>query len=196
MKKIFTPLFSFTLLFLSLSFITNDIYGKSDFSYKKVKEFIPKGYQMYDTASGDFNGDGYTDFLLVLKSNNENPNSNGERPLLLLAGGAKGKLELVARNDHVVLCASCGGVFGDPYQKVSIKGEFFSVEHSVGGNWQWSRTITFKYNSETKEIVLHEDVTKSYQAYAQHKQKSIASNKTDFGNLPFESYSYDKGFDR
>jgi hypothetical protein len=196
MKKIFTPLFSFTLLFIFLSTITNDIYAKSDFSYKKVKEFIPNGYQIYDTASGDFNGDGYTDFLIVLKSNNENPNSSEERPLLLLAGGAKGKLELVARNDHVVLCASCGGVFGDPYQKVSIKGEFLSVEHSVGGNWQWSRTITFKYNPQTKEIVLHEDITKSYQSYAQHKQKCIASNKTDFGNLPFTSYSYDKGFDR
>src|SRR6476659_4898680 len=135
MRKNFTPLFLFTLLLIFLSLVTSEIYAKSDFSYKKVREFIPNGYQIYDTASGDFNADGYKDLLIVLKSINENSNSSEERPLLLLAGGAKGKLELVARNDHVVLCASCGGVFGDPYQKVSMKGEFLSVEHSVGGNW-------------------------------------------------------------
>src|SRR6478609_825122 len=65
MKKIFTPLFSFTLLFIFLSLITTQLCAKGDFSYKKVKQFIPDGYQIYDTASGDFNSDGYTDFLIV-----------------------------------------------------------------------------------------------------------------------------------
>lgn len=187
---------NFTLLFLcfSLFLIYGNIYAKPDFSYKKIKEFIPEGYQIYDTASGDFNADGFRDYIIVLKSTNESANSSGERPLILLAGAPKGKFELVARNDHVVLCATCGGVFGDPYQKVSMNGAFLTVEHSIGGNWQWSRTITFKYNTETKEIVLHEDITRSYQSYAQNKQKSIASNKGDFGNLPFTAYSYDKGF--
>jgi hypothetical protein len=194
MKKNFTPLFSIILLFLSLSVAARTIYARPDFSYKKIKEFIPPGYQIFDTASGDFNSDGFIDYLIVLKSAEESANSSGERPLILLAGAAKGKFSFVARNDRVVLCATCGGVFGDPYQKVSINGAFLTVEHSIGGNWQWSRTITFKYNKEKKEILLHEDITKSYPSYAQNKQKSMASNKADFGNLPFTSYSYDKGF--
>lgn len=189
--------FTFLLIVLLSSFFftaTANFYGKPDFSYKKIREFIPDGYQVYDTASGDFNADGYTDYILVLQSIKENANSGGERPLLLLSGAAKGKLELLARNDHVVLCSTCGGVFGDPYQKISINGSYISVEHGIGGNWQWSRVITFKYDTEKKEMLLYEDITKSYRAALPANQKSVASNKTDFGSLPFSSFAYNKGF--
>jgi hypothetical protein len=134
------------------------------------------------------------DYVLVLRSSTENPNSNGERPLLVLTGAPKGKFTLLARNDSVVLCETCGGVFGDPYSKVSIKGAYLSVEHSVGGNWQWSRVITFKYNDESKEMVLNEDVTKSFKKFDPSNQKSVVSNKSDYGVLTFTNYSYNKGF--
>lgn len=182
------------LTWCALSLITLNTYGGTDFKYKAVKEFIPAGYEIYDTASGDFNEDGYRDYIIVLRSNDENINPSSQRPLLVLAGTAKDKFELVARNDHVVLCSTCGGVFGDPYQKVSINGPLLTVEHSVGGSWQWSRVITFRYNIKTKEILLDEDITKSYNTFSPNQQKSIASNKNDFGVLPFSSYSYNKGY--
>jgi hypothetical protein len=168
--------------------------GNTKFKYEKIKDFIPEGFYVYDTASGDFNADGYTDYVIVLGSNVEGAESANNRPLLVLQGAPKGKFELLARNDNVVLCATCGGVFGDPYSKVSLDGQLLKVEHNVGGNWQWSRVITFKYNTEKKEFVLDEDITKSFQKFNPNNQKTIASNKKDFGTLPFAEYAYNKGF--
>ncbi|MDQ6812725.1 MAG: hypothetical protein M3040_03135 [Bacteroidota bacterium] len=190
----FTQVFTVILFSTILSLTNGYVYAKTEFNYKNIKAFIPDDYAIFDTASGDFNEDGYTDYIIVLTRKNETPNSSGERPLLLLAGLPKGKFELIARNDQVVLCANCGGVFGDPYKKVSISGQLITVEHSVGGTWQWSRSTTFRYDGQTREILLQEDVTKSYKKYLSSREKTIAVNNADFGNLPFASYSYHKGF--
>ena len=189
-----TPAIASILLSLTLSLVSNNLFAKGGPKYPNIKEFVPEGYRIFDTASGDFNDDGFKDYLVVLKSINENTNSNGERPLILLKGSAKNKFELVARNDSVVLCGNCGGVFGDPYQSVSIKKNLITIEHSIGGAWQWDRVVSFRYNFETKDIVLHEDITKSRQKHSPNNQKSIASNKSDFGVLAFTSYAYNKGF--
>jgi hypothetical protein len=194
MNKNFTPFISFIVVLLSLSLVTTNSYGKGKLKYQKIKQFIPDGYVIFDTASGDFNADGYRDYIIVLKNNSEISNPSSERPLLLLVGRPKGKLELLARNDHVVLCGNCAGVFGDPYQGVSIKGQLLSIEHKVGGNWQWSRVITFKYNNEKKDLELIGDTTESYQSSAKTKRKVITRNDSDFGVLSFSSYSYSKGF--
>jgi len=200
MNKISTPSCTVIAIFLALSTIsgnayaTGNTYKNSYYKYEKIKEFIPEGYEIYDTASGDFNGDGFRDYIIVLRSSIENANSNGNRPLLVLTGAAKGKFELLARNDNVVLCETCGGPFGDPYSKLSINGPVLSIEHSVGGTYQWSRVITFKYNTTTKGLLLNDDITKTFQKFGPNNQRSIASNKKDFGTLPFSSYSYSKGF--
>ncbi|HEX8460069.1 MAG TPA: hypothetical protein VF623_01510 [Segetibacter sp.] len=194
MYKKFTLLLSVLLFGLGMFITSFTTYEKPDFKYEKIKQFIPEGYHIYDTASGDINGDGMRDYVLVLNSNTENANSKGDRPLIVLTGAAKGKFELLARNDNVVLCTTCGGIFGDPYNKISVEGQLIAIEHKVGGNYQWSRIITFKYKADTKEMVLNEDIIRSFEKSSPNNQKSIASNKNDFGVLPFTDYSYNKGF--
>jgi hypothetical protein len=34
-------------------------------------KFIPKGYQLLDSKSGDLNQDGFTDYIIICKSPNE-----------------------------------------------------------------------------------------------------------------------------
>jgi hypothetical protein len=194
MFKLYSPVQVVLLLCLAACFILTQSFTKENFKYQKIRQFIPEGYQVYDTASGDLNGDGYEDLVLVLKSNIESVTSEGVRPLLVLTGKYRGYFDLFARNDKVVLCESCGGVFGDPYQKVTINNGFLSIEHNVGATYKWSRVITFKYEAECKEMVLFEDKTNSYHASAPNKQTGFSSNKRDFGVLPFSCYTYNKGF--
>src|SRR5262245_26150841 len=89
--------------------------------------FIPEGYQVLDHAMGDLNKDKLNDYLLILKKANESELSDvvehpEPRPLLVIIRQKDGSLKLATRNDKVVLCVDCGGVFGDPYAGMTIKG--------------------------------------------------------------------------
>jgi hypothetical protein len=124
---------SLVILFL---FASGALFGQN----KTIQNFIPAGYVLLDSASGDLNRDSYRDLVLVLKKNREEDSVDVPRPLLLLLGSAAG-YSLAGRNDNVVLCYSCGGVFGDPYQGITIKNGYFSIEHYGGSNWRWTRVI-------------------------------------------------------
>jgi hypothetical protein len=129
---------------------------------KDWKHFIPKGFTLLDSASGDINEDGFTDLILILKNHTEVEMSDTTRPLLILQGSKNKTYTLIARNDHVVLCQACGGVFGDPYASLVVKHNYFSIEHYGGSNWRWTRIITFKYDLKTKQYVLHKDGGESF----------------------------------
>lgn len=83
-------------------------------------KFIPKGFQLLDSKSGDLNQDGYTDYIIICKSPNEDKEEM-KRPLLILHGNSNGGLSLFKRNDNIVLCYLCGGVMGDPYTGMTLK---------------------------------------------------------------------------
>ena len=155
-----------------------------------LKSFIPEGYSLLDSTSGDLNKDGLKDLVLILKNNLEETRPDTTRPLLILHGIKKKGYTLVARNDYAVLCQSCGGVFGDPYDNVVAKNNFFSVEHYGGSNWRWTRIITFKYDLKTKQYVLHRDAGISYHTSDPDKTTNTITNKKDFGKLPFAKYNF------
>jgi hypothetical protein len=87
-----------------------------------ISRFIPKGYALLDTAMGDLNLDNYKDIILVLKTIGEDTALDAteyKRPLLLLLGHVDKNFTVVARNDNIVRCHQCGGVFGEPYDTAS-----------------------------------------------------------------------------
>ncbi len=159
-----------------------------------IKDFIPAGFSILDSLSGNLNLDSYLDLILILKINGEDSFFDINRPLLILTGQANRTYKLEARNDSVVLCRSCGGVFGDPYESTVIKNGYFSIQHYGGSNWRWSRIITFKYNKEKNNWVLHRDAGESFHTSAPDKTEKIITNKNDFDVLSFEKFTYAKGF--
>ncbi|MES2762266.1 MAG: hypothetical protein V4677_08665 [Bacteroidota bacterium] len=156
---------------------------------KMFTALIPVGYVLLDSASGDLNKDGYRDLLLVLKTSDEENFSEKLRPLLILHGDKTKKYTLIARNDNVVLCNGCGGVFGDPYTGLVIKNSYFSAEHYGGSNWRWTRIMTFKYDLKTKTYLLHRDAGESYHMSDLDKTTQNVNRKQDFGKLPFTKYN-------
>ena len=159
-----------------------------------INEFIPKGFSILDSLSGNLNLDSYPDMLLILKQDGEDSLYDINRPLLILTGQNNNSYKLEAHNDSVVLCRNCGGVFGDPYESSVIKGGYFSIQHYGGSNWRWTRIITFKYIKEKNIFVLHRDAGESYHTSEPDKTTPIISNKKDYGVLSFEKFSNAKGF--
>lgn len=154
-----------------------------------LSSFIPANYQVLDSASGDLTGDGIKDLVLILQSATEAANPDTTRPLLLLQGSGKGHYQLMSRNDHVVCCANCGGVFGDPYAGITIKGKYFSIEHYGGSGWRWTRVITFKYDPKTKHFILHRDAGESFHTSNPDKTEQILHAPESFGKTTLEDYS-------
>ena len=169
------------------------IFGLHSYGQSQILEsFIPAGYSILDSASGDINKDAKKDVLLILKNNEEENSGDTVRPLLVLFGGGKNFYELASRNDSVVLCKACGGVFGDPYAGMSVKNNFFSIEHYGGSNWRWTRIITFRYDVKTGKIYLHKDAGESFHVDDPGKTKPYSYTKEDYEKLLFPNYSYDK----
>ena len=81
---------------------------------------------------------------------------------------------------------------GDPFQGITIKRGYFSVEHYGGSSWRWTKIITFKYDTRTSEFRLHRDAGESFHASAPEKVKITVSRKEEYGKLPFTQYSYDQ----
>jgi hypothetical protein len=169
--------------------------GQNSFGqFKSLMQIIPTDFTILDSTSGDINKDGVKDLVLILKNNYEKFNTDTTRPLLLLQGNKVGQYKLIARNDSVVLCMGCGGVHGDPYQDITIKNGYFSIEHFGGSSWRWTRIITFRFDTKTKSFYLHRDAGQSWHTSDPNKTTENLFNKTDFDKLSFGKYSYNKNW--
>lgn len=158
-----------------------------------IEFFDAQIFSILDSAMGDLNLDDYPDKILILKNKNEGIATEVTRPLLILTGQPEG-FKLQARNDSVILCADCGGIMGDPYQSITIKNGYFSIEHYGGSSWRWTRIITFKYLKSENTWQLHKDAGVSYHTSDPDKIEDFLTNKEDFGKVLFEDYNNNKGF--
>ena len=119
-----------------------------------VLPFVEAGTKAIAVEKSDLNGDGREDFILVLEKEKPARDADdfpvGQRPLLILLRGADGKLTVSKRNDRVVMCSQCGGVFGDPFEGVIAGRNTFSVEHYGGSAERWKFSYQFNYSRVDK----------------------------------------------
>jgi hypothetical protein len=174
------------LCFSCASFAQNNLLDK----------FILPGYQFLDSLSGDLNLDGKNDLLVILKPAGEDTASVYKeelvlRPLLILIRQPDGTLKQQARNDEAVMCSQCGGVFGDPYQRMVISDGYFSIEHYGGSTDRWTDTITFRYDKGKKKWFLHKCEGENTNVFEPEKTSSWLKTTKDFGNVEFTAFKRD-----
>ena len=144
-NRLFLTLF-FACLFALTAIAQNDEINVPD----DVKPFVEKGKAAIALETGDLNADGRKDLILVtsepVAEDAAWEEGAGERSVLILVREAGGALRLAARNDIVVYCRNCGGVFGDPFAGVEIRGTRFTINNYGGSNSRWSYSYTFDYS--------------------------------------------------
>src|ERR1044072_7852895 len=108
----------------------------------EVQPFVETGTKAIALEAADLNGDGRGDFVLVLERENPAKDEDdlpvNERPLLILVRGVDGKLAEAKRNERVVMCSRCGGIFGDPFDGVIVARNTFTVLLYGGSAWRWA----------------------------------------------------------
>ncbi len=157
------------------------------------KRFVPLGYKMLDTLSGDLNLDGKPDMLLILKDVAEDTSNFSEerRPVLILLGQADKSYYQAGRSNEVVMCKSCGGVMGEPYQRMVIAKGFFSIEHYGGSNQRWTDIVTFRFDKKTKKWFLHKWGGDQFEATDPNKKTTLVRTPKEFGLVQFENFRRD-----
>jgi len=179
--QIFYTMFFFTIFFSQIL--------RAQDNNQKLNRYIPQGYTLLDSKSGDLNQDGLTDYVIICKDPNEMDSEEElQRPVLILHGTTNGGLQLFARNDNVALSYYAGGPIGDPYTGMTLKKNFFSIEHAGGSSDQWTRVITFKYNLDEGQYYVNRDAGEVWNTNSKKKKKLETYSKDQWGVVPFEDY--------
>lgn len=159
----------------------------------EVRPFVEQGTKAIALEAADLNGDGRGDFVLVLER--ESPSTDADdfpvnqRPLLLLVRGADGKLSAAKRNERLVMCSRCGGVFGDPFEGVEAARNTFTVNFYGGSNWRWKYAYKFNYSriDKTWQLVRTEEV--SYHTSDPDKMKiQVFTPPRDYGKIDLADF--------
>jgi hypothetical protein len=163
----------------------------------EVKPFVEKGKLAIALEKGDLNADGRPDMILVtsevIPENAEWEEGAGERSVLILTRESNGSLLLAARNDVIVYCRNCGGVFGDPFAGVDIKDTRFTVNNYGGSNDRWSYSYTFDYSRRDKMWQLVRVVDESFHTLDPKRtmKRRVYTPPKNFGLINFQDFDPD-----
>ncbi|ETT45559.1 hypothetical protein MKZ07_29705 [Paenibacillus sp. FSL P4-0338] len=119
-----------------------------------INALIPAGWHILEPvlgekaiAKGDLNKDGVSDLAMVIEKNSVKDEAS-PRSLLIAFGGKNNKytLSIIAKN--VILRADEGGVWGDPFDSLTIDRGSVLVSDYGGSNWRWYNKYRFRYQDK------------------------------------------------
>lgn len=115
---------------------------------KSVSDFIPKGYDTLQVAVGDLNKDGKQDLALALFNVSlEGSNEPEVLRWIVIAFKEANGYRMVFKGTNLLLCKTCGGIFGDPFAELLIKNGTIRISHYGGSSWRWSRDQVFRFQN-------------------------------------------------
>lgn len=156
----------------------------------KVEDFVPAGARLLASQTGDINGDGIEDAVIVIDPpnvRNGQPGSLPSRTTMLLVRDTSGQLRKVAQNDVLVPCAKCGGLMGDPFGYVRIGSAEFVIVIEGGSRQRWSSEYTFRYLAQSNDWYLQEAVRSAYDQISEDGLSKTFTQE-DFGRISFTEF--------
>lgn len=157
----------------------------------EVRPFVESGTNPIALESADLNGDGTKDYILVLERESglemdEYDTPTNQRPLLILVRGKDKKLTEAKRNEKMVMCSQCGGIFGDPLAGITVGKNTFTVNHYGGSAWRWTADYKFNYSRIDKTWQLVQIEKTSYhnvRPMEETLEKTVLTPPKDFGKV-------------
>ncbi len=133
-----------------------------------VRPFVPPRGCAIEVARADLDRDGRADYVVVLGARGAAAAEAEEAPraLLVLAATDGGALRVAAQAARAVLCATCGGMLGDPFVGVEARPGGFTLRHYGGSGWRWSADFTFAYSRRDRAWQLVRVEEESFHAGA------------------------------
>lgn len=162
----------------------------------EVARFVESRTKAIALETADLNGDGSSDFVLVLERSETEPDKDGfplnQRPLLILVRQPDKSLKLAGRNEKAVFCSTCGGVFGDPFAGIEAGRNTFTVNLYGGSNWRWSNSYTFNYSRRDKTWQLVRIESSSFHVFEPNKVERKITTAKKFGKINLADFDPEK----
>ena len=116
-----------------------------------LDQFYPdEGLIAQDMVKGDLNGDGINDLAVMGGADPEDAGYDDEREIYLFIRQMDGSVHPLT--SIATLGPYSGGVYGDPYEGMSISDGRLVVKVYGGSSWRWGFTNIYEYeNGEMKE---------------------------------------------
>ncbi|WP_340021744.1 hypothetical protein MHI24_22445 [Paenibacillus sp. FSL K6-1096] len=121
---------------------------------QSIDALIPAGWHILEPAlgeqalaKGDLNKDGIPDLAMVIEKDSVKGEAS-PRSLLIAFGGKNNtySLSIIAKN--VILQADEGGIWGDPFDSLTIDRGSVLVSDYGGSNWRWYNKYRFRYQDQ------------------------------------------------
>lgn len=119
-----------------------------------INALIPAGWHILEPvlgekaiAKGDLNKDGISDLATVIEKDTVKDEAS-PRSLLIAFGGKNNTYSLSIIAENVILRADEGGVWGDPFESITINRGSVLVSDYGGSNWRWYNKYRFRYQDQ------------------------------------------------
>lgn len=155
-----------------------------------LTRFATGGAKVLDSVKGALTDKGGADVILILdppSSATAKTDDSPGRDVLLLVRDASGVLQKAASNSHVVPCATCGGVAGDPYGFTKIDAGHFTITNGGGSREHWSDEYSFTYAPEKKNWFVTR-VVRRVDDTITGKHKSSELTPKELGSVTFSDF--------
>jgi len=173
-----------------------DIQKKENRYFKTLIAKKFPNYKVLEYKDVKINQYGLKDRVVVLESKKKGkPYSELDdgygRKVVLIRMYADG-FEILAQNDHVVGCTTCGGSTGDPYRGITVKHNYILFEELYGACVKDYQVTTFKYNAEKEKWYLHklgvESTFCNEEENGEPKVERKIKTVNDFGVVEFSEF--------
>lgn len=165
---------------------------------EELKAFLLPGFEALDFLTGDLNGEKKPDAVLIQRIVGEDTllEDDYTRSLLMLTRQPNGKLKQVVRNDSAVLCRRCGGVFGDPYQSMSLNKDGFSIFFYGGSAWRWAYEYRFAWKPLRRNwLLVYESQSSFNSTDPQMTIKESNISESELGQITLDKFNATPGYD-
>lgn len=152
-----------------------------------VSHLVPEDLIVQSEYRGDLDADSDEDLLLVLASAEVNERKSESRTLMVFQRNPMGKLEEAVQNRYAILCESCGGMMGDPFQGIDITPDGFLLRFEGGSRELWSREYRFAYTAATNTWLLKEFRSAAFDKITEASGSSLLTPK-EFGSITIERF--------
>lgn len=165
-------------------------------SEAELLSFVPAGMKTLAEVEGDFDQDGDTDYILVLKKEGEEIISDAEagkkepRLLMLITREDNKLLESKYTNAIAIPCVDCGDGEDDPFDGLFLNDKGQLVLNSHGGDrFQWERQSTFEYKDGDFQLV--KDEYTSFRRGKESEKDTDVETPKEFGEIKLEQFQFD-----
>ncbi|SKA32734.1 hypothetical protein SAMN04488128_103710 [Chitinophaga eiseniae] len=178
--------------FLSLALLSAiALRAQPPIGHDAFKKFVPTGYEVRDTVSGDLNGDHIPDVVLVLQSKaaGASLDTPGSRPFMILLRNNHYQLSLAVTNRDLILPADIGGTQGDPYVSTTIDNCSFTIQQYYGSRERTRTETTFCYVPSKQDWLLNKVVITTENALDADATKTVIKKGKQLKPVSIRDYT-------